>query len=184
MFSRVTFLSRFALSLPDLCSNIRNIIDFNIDQSSAQQKQVSRTRSGIKSNYKIKSSEAYIKIESEFNQQSKNAFQIWSTSVGRICIQSVDDIFGNEKDFDLLSLTNWENIEIDEESEAGKSMKTTIKVPAQVNIIFQAMVKFKSFNEPLQQNPWTTPNPAYKIPGQITHLGQWPIILCNPIDMA
>ena len=73
-----------------------------------------------------------MKIEAEFNQQSQYGFKIWCSIVGQICIEFVADIFNSEKEFELLSLTNWENIEIDEENEKGEQMKTTIRVPAQV----------------------------------------------------
>ena len=131
---RMTFLARFGLSVPELCYNIRNVTDFNLDQLNLFSRQLSRTRSGhnLRQNQKIKQSEAYMKIEAEFNQQSQYGFKIWCSNVGKICIESVTDIFNNEQDFELLSLTNWENIEIDEENEKGEQMKTTIRVPAQV----------------------------------------------------
>ena len=130
----MTFLARFALSVPELCYNIPNVTDFNLDQLNPLSRQLSRTKSGhnFRQNQKIKQSEAYMKIEAEFNQQSQYGFKIWCSIVGQICIESVADIFNSEKEFELLSLTNWENIEIDEENEKGEQMKTTIRVPAQV----------------------------------------------------
>lgn len=137
-FCRATFLSRFCLSLTDLCDNILHVTDYDADSSSYTKPVLTRRTSSsssqrLSSKQKTKTSKMYNNIKNSLTEKSEQGFLIWCDFVSTTCKSSVEKIFGYDVDLLILSTTNWEDVAIKEESENGKTMDSTIQVPGQVN---------------------------------------------------
>ena len=135
LFCRTTFLGRFCLSVPELCFNIRKVVDYDIELTKPQLKrQLSRQTSRKHLHTKSKLTEHFQVIERQFTEQSKYGFNIWTKWVGNVCSVSVDRTLKSKDDYTLFATTNWEDVLIEEEGEDGQKLKSTIRVPSQVRV--------------------------------------------------
>ncbi|XP_061471666.1 conserved oligomeric Golgi complex subunit 1 isoform X2 [Rhineura floridana] len=74
-------------------------------------------------------------------QESLSAYQIWSTAVVKVLVQSfTQSLLKDQAGSILATATNWEEIEIEEETETGSSVKSKIRLPVQPSWCVQSLL--------------------------------------------
>ncbi|XP_066836227.1 conserved oligomeric Golgi complex subunit 1 isoform X3 [Anser cygnoides] len=131
----VLFMARLCQSLSELCPHLKQCI---LGQSGGAETALKETRSAKKLG-KGKAQEVnpvqakWQEVKAELLQQSLVAYQIWSSAVTKVLVQCFThtlllDTAGSV----LATATNWDEIEIQEETETGNSVTSKIRLPMQV----------------------------------------------------
>ncbi|NXG13859.1 COG1 protein, partial [Grallaria varia] len=130
----VLFMARLCQSLPELCPHLQQCV---LGQAGSTDTAPKETRSNKKLG-KGKAQEVspvqakWQGLKAELLQQSLLAYQIWSSAVTKSLVQSFThtlllDTAGSV----LATATNWDEIEIQEETESGSSVTSKIRLPVQ-----------------------------------------------------
>ncbi|NWR66379.1 COG1 protein, partial [Bucorvus abyssinicus] len=139
----VLFMARLCQSLSELCPHLKQCI---LGQSGSAEVVLKETRSTKKLG-KGKAQEVtpvqakWQGVKAELVQQSLFAYQIWSSAVTRGLVRCFAhalllDTAGSV----LATATNWDEIEIQEETEAGNSITSKIRLPAQPSWYVQCLL--------------------------------------------
>ncbi|KFZ68338.1 Conserved oligomeric Golgi complex subunit 1, partial [Podiceps cristatus] len=138
----VLFMARLCQSLPELCPHLKQCI---LGQSGSTEMALKETRS--KKLGKGKAQEVtpvqakWQGVKAELLQQSLFAYQIWSSAVTKSLVQCFTrtlllDTAGSV----LATATNWDEIEIQEETESGNSVTSKIRLPVQPSWYVQCLL--------------------------------------------
>ncbi|XP_017667483.1 PREDICTED: conserved oligomeric Golgi complex subunit 1 [Lepidothrix coronata] len=130
----VLFMARLCQSLPELCPHLQRCV---LGQAGGADTALKETRSNKKLG-KGKAQEVtpeqakWQGLKAELLQQSLLAYQIWSSAVTKSLVQCFThtlllDTAGSV----LATATNWDEIEIQEETESGSSVTSKIRLPVQ-----------------------------------------------------
>ncbi|KFW79245.1 Conserved oligomeric Golgi complex subunit 1, partial [Manacus vitellinus] len=130
----VLFMARLCQSLPELCPHLQRCV---LGQEGSADTAPKETRSNKKLG-KGKAQEVtpeqakWQGLKAELLQQSLLAYQIWSSAVTKSLVQCFThtlllDTAGSV----LATATNWDEIEIQEETESGSSVTSKIRLPVQ-----------------------------------------------------
>ncbi|KFQ14692.1 Conserved oligomeric Golgi complex subunit 1, partial [Leptosomus discolor] len=139
----VLFMARLCQSLPELCPHLKQCI---LGHSGSPETALKETRSTKKLG-KGKTQEVtpvqakWQGVKAELLQQSLFAYQIWSSAVTKGLVQCFThtlllDTAGSV----LATATNWDEIEIQEETESGNSVTSTIRLPVQPSWYVQCLL--------------------------------------------
>ncbi|NXP43659.1 COG1 protein, partial [Heliornis fulica] len=139
----VLFMARLCQSLTELCPHLKQCI---LGQSGSTETALKEARSTKKLG-KGKAQEVspvqakWQGVKAELLQQSLFAYQIWSSAVTRGLVQCFTrtlllDTAGSV----LATATNWDEIEIQEETESGSSVTSKIRLPAQPSWYVQCLL--------------------------------------------
>ncbi|NXG51140.1 COG1 protein, partial [Psilopogon haemacephalus] len=139
----VLFMARLCQSLTELCPHLKQCI---LGQSGSAETALKETRSTKKLG-KGKAQEVtpvqakWQEVKAELQQQSLFAYQIWSSSVTKGLVQGFThtlllDTAGSV----LATATNWDEIEIQEETESGSSVTSKIRLPVQPSWYVQCLL--------------------------------------------
>ncbi|KFU93501.1 Conserved oligomeric Golgi complex subunit 1, partial [Chaetura pelagica] len=139
----VLFMARLCQSLSELCPHLKLCI---LGQSGSTETGLKETRSTKKLG-KGKSQEVtpvqakWQGVKAELLQQSLFAYQIWSSAVTKGLVQSFSHTLLLDTAGSVLSTaTNWDEIEIQEETEAGSSVTSKIRLPVQPSWYVQCLL--------------------------------------------
>ncbi|NXP28019.1 COG1 protein, partial [Scytalopus superciliaris] len=130
----VLFMARLCQSLPELCPHLQRCV---LGQAGGTDAAPKETRSSKKLG-KGKAQEVspvqakWQGLKAELVQQSLLAYQIWSSAVTKSLVERFThtlllDTAGSV----LATATNWDEIEIQEETESGSSVTSKIRLPVQ-----------------------------------------------------
>ncbi|XP_067164679.1 conserved oligomeric Golgi complex subunit 1 isoform X2 [Apteryx mantelli] len=139
----VLFMARLCQSLSELCPHLKQCI---LGQSGSTETALKETRSTKKLG-KGKAQEVnpvqakWQEVKAELLQQSLFAYQIWSSAVTKALVQCFTrtlllDTAGSI----LATATNWDEIEIQEETESGNSVTSKIRLPVQPSWYVQCLL--------------------------------------------
>ncbi|NXG62122.1 COG1 protein, partial [Hemiprocne comata] len=139
----VLFMARLCQSLSELCPHLKHCI---LGQSGSTEMALKESRSTKKLG-KGKGQEVtpvqakWQGVKAELLQQSLFAYQIWSSAVTKGLVQCFShtlllDTAGSV----LATATNWDEIEIQEETEAGNSVTSKIRLPVQPSWYVQCLL--------------------------------------------
>ncbi|NXT83004.1 COG1 protein, partial [Zapornia atra] len=139
----VLFIARLCQSLTELCPHLKQCI---LGQSGSTETMLKEARSTKKLG-KGKAQEVspvqakWQEVKAELLQQSLFAYQIWSSAVTKGLVQCFThtlllDTAGSV----LATATNWDEIEIQEETESGHSVTSKIRLPAQPSWYVQCLL--------------------------------------------
>ncbi|XP_010190439.1 PREDICTED: conserved oligomeric Golgi complex subunit 1, partial [Mesitornis unicolor] len=139
----VLFMARLCQSLPELCPHLKQSI---LGRSGSAETALKETRSAKKLG-KGKAQEVtpvqakWQGVKAELLQQSLFAYQIWSSAVTKGLVQCFTrtlllDTAGSV----LAAATNWDEIEIQEETESGSSVTSKIRLPVQPSWYVQCLL--------------------------------------------
>ncbi|KAM6118922.1 LOW QUALITY PROTEIN: conserved oligomeric Golgi complex subunit 1 [Phoenicopterus ruber ruber] len=139
----VLFMARLCQSLTELCPHLKQCI---LGQSGSTEIALKETRSAKKLG-KGKAQEVtpvqakWQGVKAELLQQSLFAYQIWSSAVTKGLVQCFThtlllDTAGSV----LATATNWDEIEIQEETESGNSVTSKIRLPVQPSWYVQCLL--------------------------------------------
>ncbi|KAM9177896.1 conserved oligomeric Golgi complex subunit 1 isoform 1-T1 [Mergus octosetaceus] len=139
----ILFMARLCQSLSELCPHLKQCI---LGQSGGAEMVLKETRSAKKLG-KGKAQEVnpvqakWQEVKAELLQQSLVAYQIWSSAVTKALVQGFThalllDTAGSV----LATATNWDEIEIQEETESGNSVTSKIRLPMQPSWYVQSLL--------------------------------------------
>ncbi|XP_051491149.1 LOW QUALITY PROTEIN: conserved oligomeric Golgi complex subunit 1 [Apus apus] len=139
----VLFMARLCQSLSELCPHLKHCI---LGQSGSTETVLKETRStkklGKGKGQEVSPVQAkWQGVKAELLQQSLFAYQIWSSTVTKGLVQCFShtlllDTAGSV----LATATNWDEIEIQEETEAGNSVTSKIRLPVQPSWYAQCLL--------------------------------------------
>ncbi|KAM6297600.1 conserved oligomeric Golgi complex subunit 1 isoform 2-T2 [Aegotheles albertisi] len=139
----VLFMARLCQSLPELCPHLKQCV---LGQAGSAEPALKEMRSTKKLG-KGKAQEMspvqakWQGVKAELLQQSLFAYQIWSSAVTKGLVQCFTrtlllDTAGSV----LATATNWDEIEIQEETESGSSVTSKIQLPVQPSWYVQCLL--------------------------------------------
>ncbi|XP_040438017.1 conserved oligomeric Golgi complex subunit 1 isoform X2 [Falco naumanni] len=139
----VLFMARLCQSLTELCPHLKQCI---LGQSGSTDVALKETRSTKKLG-KGKAQEVtpvqakWQGVKAELLQQSLFAYQIWSSAVTKGLVQCFTHtlLLGTAGSV-LATATNWDEIEIQEETESGNSVTSKIRLPVQPSWYVQCLL--------------------------------------------
>ncbi|NWT41445.1 COG1 protein, partial [Chroicocephalus maculipennis] len=139
----VLFMARLCQSLTELCPHLKQCI---LGQSGSTETVLKETRSSKKLGKGKAQGVTPVQakwqgVKAELLQQSLFAYQIWSSAVTKNLVQCFTrtlllDTAGSV----LATATNWDEIEIQEETESGNSVTSKIRLPVQPSWYVQCLL--------------------------------------------
>uniref|UniRef100_A0A8B9ZM16 Conserved oligomeric Golgi complex subunit 1 n=1 Tax=Anas zonorhyncha TaxID=75864 RepID=A0A8B9ZM16_9AVES len=139
----VLFMARLCQSLSELCPHLKQCI---LGQSGGAEMVLKETRSAKKLG-KGKAQEVnpvqakWQEVKAELLQQSLVAYQIWSSAVTKALVEGFTHALLLDTAGSVLAMaTNWDEIEIQEETEAGNSVTSKIRLPMQPSWYVQSLL--------------------------------------------
>ncbi|KGL74790.1 Conserved oligomeric Golgi complex subunit 1, partial [Tinamus guttatus] len=132
--SAVLFLARLCQSLSQLCPHLKHCILGHSGSAEAAPRETRSTKKLGKGKAQEMSPEQakWQEGKAELLQQSLFAYQLWSSAVTKALVQCfARTLLLDSAGSILATATNWDEIEIQEESESGNSVTSKIRLPAQ-----------------------------------------------------
>ncbi|XP_072225843.1 conserved oligomeric Golgi complex subunit 1 isoform X1 [Leuresthes tenuis] len=141
----VLFMARLCQSVGELCPNLKHCI---LGKQSGSETTVKGTpRQGkklVKSRAAAEVSPAQAKwagLKEELLVCSMEAYRIWSSALAKVLLDKFGTALHAESAGAILStVTNWEDLEIQEETESGSSVTSKIRLPAQPSWFVQSLL--------------------------------------------
>ena len=145
-------MTHLCVSMPHLVTNLLNIVDTeNETQQQQQHLNTTATTTPVKHNplkkqlstpsrlnamrkLPTKVAEKLLHLVDKLTATGETGYELWEGWVRGWCVESVGASVGSTDDFFLFSMTHWEEVGIEEESEKGETVASTINVPAQVRM--------------------------------------------------
>ncbi|KAM7146011.1 conserved oligomeric Golgi complex subunit 1 isoform 3-T4 [Macrochelys suwanniensis] len=139
----VLFMARLCQSLGELCPHLKQCI---LGKSGSTENVMRETRSSKKLG-KGKAQEVnptqaqWQEVKEQLLQQSLFAYQIWSSAVIKVLVHSfTKTLLLDAAGSILAAATNWDEIEIQEETETGSSVTSKIRLPVQPSWYVQCLL--------------------------------------------
>ncbi|XP_022785211.1 conserved oligomeric Golgi complex subunit 1-like isoform X1 [Stylophora pistillata] len=131
---RVLFLGRLCHSFTEQCGNLKLVMEGQETETKGR-----ATLRKSSSSLKKKQGEPgkggkMAELASFLRQRYLTTYRLWKDWISVLFLSSLEAtlIHGDKSSF-LLTITNWESIKIEEETEEGKKIESIIKVPSQVS---------------------------------------------------
>ncbi|XP_053148247.1 conserved oligomeric Golgi complex subunit 1 isoform X2 [Hemicordylus capensis] len=139
----VLFMARLCRSLGELCPHLKQCIlgksgsPENMAREPWPLKKMSKGKTQEVNPVKAKWQE----LKEKLLRDSLSAYQIWSTAVAKVLVQHfTQSLLKDEPGSILATATNWEEVEIEEETETGSSVKSRIRLPVQPSWCVQSFL--------------------------------------------
>nr|XP_034954752.1 conserved oligomeric Golgi complex subunit 1 [Zootoca vivipara] len=139
----ILFMARLCRSLGELCPHLKQCIL----GKSGNPESVLREPWPLKKVGKGKTQEVnpikakWQELKERLLQDSLSAYRIWSTAVAKVLVQGfTQSLLKGQAGSILATATNWEEIEIEEETETGSSVKSKIRLPVQPSWCVQSLL--------------------------------------------
>ncbi|KAH0629335.1 hypothetical protein JD844_011333 [Phrynosoma platyrhinos] len=139
----VLFMARLCRSLGELCPHLKQCI---LGKTGCPEN-VTREPWPLKKMGKGKIQEVnpirakWQELKERLRQSSLAAYQIWNSAIAKVLVQSfTQSLLKDEAGSILATATNWEEIEIEEETETGSSVKSKIRLPVQPSWCVQSLL--------------------------------------------
>ncbi|XP_020608067.1 conserved oligomeric Golgi complex subunit 1-like isoform X2 [Orbicella faveolata] len=136
---RVLFLGRLCQSFTEQCPNIKLVMGGGGGGGEVEGK-VRGTPRTLKSSSSLKKKEEQVKdnkmveLANLLKERYFSAYRLWKDWISTLFLSSLEvTLIRGGKNASLLSMTNWEAVKIEEESEEGKKVESIISVPTQVS---------------------------------------------------
>nr|XP_058952613.1 conserved oligomeric Golgi complex subunit 1-like [Pocillopora verrucosa] len=130
---RVLFLGRLCHSFTEQCSNIKLVME---GQATETKGRATPRKSSSSSKKKEEPGQGgkMVELASFLRRRYLTTYRLWKDWISVLFLSSLEAtlIQGDKSSF-LLTITNWESIKIEEETEEGRKIESIIKVPSQVS---------------------------------------------------
>ncbi|NXX75408.1 COG1 protein, partial [Urocolius indicus] len=139
----VLFVARLCQALPELSPHLRLCVLGRAGGSEAAPKDTRSTKKLAKGKAQEVSPEQaeWQGVKEELLQQSLFAYQIWSSAVSKSLVRCfAHTLLLDTAGSVLAAATNWDEIEIQEETESGNSVTSKIRLPAQPSWYVQSLL--------------------------------------------
>ncbi|XP_030581829.1 conserved oligomeric Golgi complex subunit 1 [Archocentrus centrarchus] len=143
--SSVLFMARLCQSIGELCPSLKHCIlgkqngfEITAKGSSRQGKKLSKARAAAE----VSPSQAkWAALKEELLGCSMEAYRIWSSTLSKGLLDKFGTVLHAESVGTLLTTaTNWEDLEIQEETESGSSVMSKIRLPVQPTWFVQSLL--------------------------------------------
>ncbi|XP_071968649.1 conserved oligomeric Golgi complex subunit 1 isoform X2 [Engystomops pustulosus] len=140
---KVLFLARLCQSLSELCPHLKQCIlgkSGGIDQTIRETKTTKKSGKGRGAD-KPQVTCKWQELKDKLVKQSLQAYSIWSSTVVKHLVFSfTNPLLQNTPGTALATATQWDEIEIQEETEAGSSVTSKIRLPGQCSWYVQSLL--------------------------------------------
>ncbi|CAL1607076.1 unnamed protein product [Knipowitschia caucasica] len=139
----VLFLARLCQSVAELCPSLKQCILGKEAESKPTPKGPPR-QSKVPRGRQAEASPAqaqWVLVKEELLQCSLEAYGIWSRDLSQVLLHSFGSSLQSQSAGSVLTCaTCWEDLEIQEETESGRSITSTIRLPAQPSWFVQSLL--------------------------------------------
>uniref|UniRef100_A0A8D0HHF3 Conserved oligomeric Golgi complex subunit 1 n=1 Tax=Sphenodon punctatus TaxID=8508 RepID=A0A8D0HHF3_SPHPU len=139
----ILFLARLCRSLGQLCPHLKQCILGksgsleNVTREARPAKKLGKGKAPEVNPTQVK----WQKVREQLQQESLCAYRIWSADVVKVLVQSYSQsLLQDAAGAILATATNWEEIEIQEETESGSSVASKIRLPIQPSWYIQSLL--------------------------------------------
>ncbi|XP_058025893.1 conserved oligomeric Golgi complex subunit 1 isoform X1 [Ahaetulla prasina] len=139
----VLFMARLCRSLGELCPHLKQCIlgksgcPENMTRELWSLKKTGRGRTEEMNPVQAK----WQGLKEQLLQDSLSAYRIWSTAAAKVLVRDfTQSLLKEEAEAILAIATNWEESEIEEETESGSSIKSKIRLPVQPSWCVQSFL--------------------------------------------
>uniref|UniRef100_A0A8D0DIB6 Conserved oligomeric Golgi complex subunit 1 n=1 Tax=Salvator merianae TaxID=96440 RepID=A0A8D0DIB6_SALMN len=138
----VIFMARLCRSLGELCPHLKQCILGKSWSENVIREPWSLKKAGKGKTQEVDPIKAkWQELKERLLQDSLSAYRIWSTAVAKVLVQNfTQSLLKEEAGSILATATNWEEIEIEEETETGNSVKSKIRLPVQSSWCVQSLL--------------------------------------------
>uniref|UniRef100_A0A3B3ZLC6 Conserved oligomeric Golgi complex subunit 1 n=1 Tax=Periophthalmus magnuspinnatus TaxID=409849 RepID=A0A3B3ZLC6_9GOBI len=140
----VLFLARLCQSMAELCPSLKQCILGKQTESQPTPKGTPRQGKLPRSSRPTEASPAqaqWAQVKEELLSCSMEAYRIWSNALSKVLLDRFGTALLSQSPGTVLSCaTCWEDVEIQEETESGSSVTSTIRLPAQPSWFVQALL--------------------------------------------
>ncbi|CAN9505296.1 unnamed protein product [Ophioblennius macclurei] len=142
----VLFMARLCQSISELCPNLRHCIlgkqsgpEAAAIGTSRLAKKLGRARATA---VEVSPAQAkWAELKEELLTCSMEAYHIWSSALSQVLLNEFRSaLHANSVGAVLVAATNWEDLEIQEESESGTSVTSKIRLPVQPSWFVQSLL--------------------------------------------
>ncbi|KAM9779745.1 conserved oligomeric Golgi complex subunit 1 [Neosynchiropus ocellatus] len=139
--SSVLFMARLCQSMGELCPNLKHCI-LGRKAEAASTPRVSKKLGKAKSVAEVHPAQAqWSGLKEELLSCSMEAYQIWSAALAKVLLDRFGSALHAETAGSVLTTaTNWEDLEIQEETESGTSVTSKIRLPVQPSWYVQSLL--------------------------------------------
>ncbi|KAM5272620.1 conserved oligomeric Golgi complex subunit 1 [Ctenodactylus gundi] len=137
------FMARLCQSLGELCPHLKQCI---VGKSGSTEKPAREVRA-LKKQGKGRDPELppgqaqWQEVTELLRQQSVTAYRVWSTAVGTVLMEGFTrSLLLDDAGSVLSTATNWDELEIQEETESGSSVTSKIRLPSQPSWYVQSFL--------------------------------------------
>ncbi|XP_054861404.1 conserved oligomeric Golgi complex subunit 1 isoform X3 [Amphiprion ocellaris] len=139
----VLFMARLCQSMGELCPNLRQCILGK--QSASEAKGIHRLGKKLgKARAATEVSPAQARwagLKEELLDCSMEAYRLWSSALSKVLLDEFGAALQAESAGEILTtITNWEDLEIQEEAESGSSVTSRIRLPVQPSWFVQSLL--------------------------------------------
>ncbi|XP_040294676.1 conserved oligomeric Golgi complex subunit 1 isoform X1 [Bufo bufo] len=140
---KVLFLARLCQSLSELCPHLKQCV---LGKTGGIEQTIRETKTGKKSGKGRAAEKPQVvckwqELKDKLVNQSLEAYSIWSTTVVKHLVHSfTNTLLQNTAGSALATATQWDEIEIQEETEAGSSVTSKIRLPGQCSWHVQSLL--------------------------------------------
>ncbi|XP_051797126.1 conserved oligomeric Golgi complex subunit 1 isoform X1 [Acanthochromis polyacanthus] len=139
----VLFMARLCQSMGQLCPNLRQCILGKQNASETKGihrpgKKLSKTRAAAE----VSPAQArWAGLKEELLDCSMEAYRLWSSALSKVLLDEFGAALQAESAGEILTtVTNWEDLEIQEEAESGSSVTSRIRLPVQPSWFVQSLL--------------------------------------------
>ncbi|CAH3019344.1 unnamed protein product [Porites evermanni] len=131
---RVLLVGRLCHSFTEQCPHIKLVMDGGKTESKLTATPSRKSSSSLRKKEEQKKSNKMLELASLLSERYFAAYRLWKEWISALFLSSLEaTLIHGGKSSSLLSMTNWEEIKIEEETEEGKKVESIIRVPAQVS---------------------------------------------------
>ncbi|XP_043855318.1 conserved oligomeric Golgi complex subunit 1 isoform X1 [Dromiciops gliroides] len=141
--SSVLFMARLCQSLGELCPHLKRCI---LGKSGSSEKPTREPRS-VKKQMKAKAQEVnpvlakWQEVKEQLMEQSLLGYRLWSTAITNVLVHDFTQSLLLDNAGAILAMaTNWDELEIQEETETGSSVTSKIRLPVQPSWYVQSFL--------------------------------------------
>uniref|UniRef100_A0A3Q3WTA9 Conserved oligomeric Golgi complex subunit 1 n=1 Tax=Mola mola TaxID=94237 RepID=A0A3Q3WTA9_MOLML len=143
--SSVLFMARLCQSMGELCPNLKHCILGKQSGPEAMAKGTQRQGKKVgkrKTAAEISPAQAkWAGLKEELLNTSIEAYCIWSSALSKVLLDKFGNVLHAESAGAILSTaTNWEDLEIQEETESGSNVTSKIRLPVQPSWFVQSLL--------------------------------------------
>ncbi|XP_064607958.1 conserved oligomeric Golgi complex subunit 1-like [Liolophura sinensis] len=136
--NKVLLVGRFCVALSELTPHFKKCV---LGPSMRETQRALKKPVFTRSSSKTPDDPSWSKVKALLSDVSLDAYRIWTGTTAASLLKQFSEALNSENGRDvLIACTRWEEVEIQEETEDGTSVKSTIRVPMQASWHLQSLL--------------------------------------------